>query len=76
MRFFLNCPLNRINKIRRKEQGGISKRNRVNIRKRREWKNIKRNGRLQNERLLGKEDEEEDEEDRKQMKKMTEKEVG
>ena len=33
---------------------------------------IKRNGRLQNERLK----EEEEEEDRKQMKKMTEKEVG
>ena len=33
--------------MRRKEQGRITKkRNRVNIRKRREWRKIKRNGRL------------------------------
>ena len=33
--------------MRRKEQGRTTKkRNRVNIRKRREWRKIKRNGRL------------------------------
>ena len=33
--------------MRRKEQGRITKkRNRLNIRKRREWRKIKRNGRL------------------------------
>ena len=39
------------------------------MKKRREWGKIKRNGRLQNERLK----EEKEEEDWKQMKKMTEK---
>ena len=62
----------------RKEQERIpKKRNRVNIRKRKEWRKIKRNGTLQNKRLEEEDKEDDDEEeDRKQMKKMTEKEVG
>ena len=41
--------------------------------KRKEWRKIMINGRLQNERY---EEDDEEEEDKKQMKKMTEKEVG